>query len=188
MDRAAGTSSTARDAGPNAFDLGRVLVGIGATTLIVSLFLDWYSGGQGLTLSAWGSFELVDLLLAALALAALCAVVAGLALRDRAPLVPDPLLRVAGPLALVLVVLAIIDEPPVFAAIDAELEEGIWIALAGAVLMTVGAILGAVRISVVVAERERGRPVDPAAETQAMRAEPTADADVPPERPTPPRA
>jgi hypothetical protein len=168
VDRAetTGTAGHAQNRRGRAFDLGRVLVGIGALALIVSLFLDWYSGGPGLTFSAWGSFELVDLLLAALALAALYVVVAGLALRDRAPLVPDLLLRVAGPLALVLVVLAIIDEPPVFAAIDAELEEGVWIALAGAVLMTVGAILGAVRISVVVAERERRRrPVDPAAET-----------------------
>jgi hypothetical protein len=182
-----------REAGRGArvLDAGRLLVGIGALALLISLFLDWYGGlGSGVAITAWTSFEVVDLLLVALALAALYAVVEGIVAPERAPRAPGAVVSLAGPVALVLVLVSIIDEPPIVGGIDPTLEAGAWVALAGAVAMTVGAVLGRVRISLVVGAREPGRaPADPAAQTQPLRAEPGAptastaeDPGVPPQR------
>ena len=44
-------------------EAGPVLVGLGALVLLVSLFLDWYEPD----VTAWEAFEVLDLLLAALA-------------------------------------------------------------------------------------------------------------------------
>ena len=44
-------------------EAGPVLVGLGAVVLLISLFLDWYQPG----VTAWDAFEVLDLLLAALA-------------------------------------------------------------------------------------------------------------------------
>ena len=107
---------TAAEPGPRPLDAGRLLIGLGALALLISLFLDWYGDeASGSAISAWTSFELVDLLLAALALAALYAVVEGIAAPDRAPRLPSPLLALAGPAALILVLASIIDEPPLVA-------------------------------------------------------------------------
>ena len=48
-----------------------MLVGLGALILLISLFLDWYQPN----VTAWEAFEVLDLLLAALAIAALVAAV-----------------------------------------------------------------------------------------------------------------
>ena len=48
------------------FEMGPLLVALGAVLLLVSLFLDWYG-----PLSAWDAFEVVDVLLAALAVLSL---------------------------------------------------------------------------------------------------------------------
>ena len=50
------------------FDIGPLLVALGALVLLVGLFLDWYGG-----VNAWNSFELADVVLAALAAAGLVA-------------------------------------------------------------------------------------------------------------------
>ena len=50
------------------FDIGPLIVAVGSLVLLVSLFLDWY-GDQ----TAWGAFEVADVLMAALAVAALVA-------------------------------------------------------------------------------------------------------------------
>ena len=50
-------------------EAGPVLVGLGALILLISLFLDWYQPA----VTAWEAFEVLDLLLAALAIAALVA-------------------------------------------------------------------------------------------------------------------
>ena len=50
------------------FDIGPLIVAVGSLVLLVSLFLDWY-GGE----TAWGAFEVADVLIAALAIAALVA-------------------------------------------------------------------------------------------------------------------
>ena len=48
------------------FEVGPILVGLGAILLLVSLFLDWYGG-----LTAWDAFEVVEVMLATLAVTAL---------------------------------------------------------------------------------------------------------------------
>src|SRR3954467_1964845 len=48
------------------FEVGPILVALGALVLLVSLFLDWYG-----SLTAWEAFEVVEVLLASLAVAAL---------------------------------------------------------------------------------------------------------------------
>src|SRR5437868_844437 len=55
------------------FELGPILVALGALLLIVSLFLDWYGA-----LSAWEAFEVVDVLLAALAVTSLVGAIGSL--------------------------------------------------------------------------------------------------------------
>ena len=44
------------------FEVGPLLVALGAAILLVSLFLEWYG-----TLTAWEAFEVVEVLLAVLA-------------------------------------------------------------------------------------------------------------------------
>jgi hypothetical protein len=129
------------------FEMGPLLVALGALLLLVSLFLEWYG-----PLSAWEAFEVVDVMLAALALLSLVGAVGAL--------VPDvsyverrwlPGIVLA---VVVLVVAEIIDPPP--AAADFAADTGAWIALAAALVMLVGAVLtlGRVSVSVSVEERE----------------------------------
>ena len=129
------------------FEMGPLLVALGALLLLVSLFLDWYG-----PLSAWDAFEVVDVLLAALGVLSL---VGGLG-----TLAPDTTIverRWLLPIVLavtVLVVAEIIDPPP--AAADLTADTGAWIAFGAAIVMLIGAVLslGRVSISVSVAERE----------------------------------
>ena len=58
------------------FEVGPILVALGAIVLLVSLFLDWYG-----RLTAWDAFEVVEVLLAALAVTALV-IAAGLLAPD----------------------------------------------------------------------------------------------------------
>jgi hypothetical protein len=124
------------------FEVGPILVALGAALLLVSLFLDWYG-----PLNAWESFEVVDVLLAGLALAALV-LAAG-------QLVPElgwgerrwlPMIVVA---VAVLVAAELVDPPP--AAGAEELEQGAWLAFAAALVMLAGALLSVGRISFAVA-------------------------------------
>ena len=130
-----------------------MLVALGAVVLLVSLFLDWYG-----FLAAWEAFEVVDVLLAALAIAAIVAAV-GLLLPGAAYVegrwLPAIVLAIA-----VLVVAAILDPPP--AAQDQTLEIGAWLGFAAALVMAAGAILSFGRISfaVSVEGRERVAVVD----------------------------
>jgi hypothetical protein len=138
------------------FEMGPVLVALAALLLLVSLFLDWYG-----PLSAWDAFEVVDVLLAALAVAAL---IGGIG-----TLVPDlayverrwlPLIVLA---AAVLVAAEIIDPPP--AAADLTADVGAWIGFAAAVAMLIGGVLSVGRVSLSVSvegrdTRERVAAVD----------------------------
>jgi len=130
-----------------------MLVALGAVVLLVSLFLDWYG-----FLAAWEAFEDVDVLLPALAIAAIVAAV-GLLLPGAAYVegrwLPAIVLAIA-----VLVVAAILDPPP--AAQDQTLEIGAWLGFAAALVMAAGAILSFGRISfaVSVEGRERVAVVD----------------------------
>ena len=131
------------------FEVGPILVALGAILLLVSLFLDWYG-----PLSAWEAFEVVDVLLAGLAAAALI-VAAG-------QLVPDlelgerRWLPVIVAAIAVLVAAELIDPPP--AAGAEELEQGAWLAFAAALVMLAGAVLSVGRISFAISvEGREGR-------------------------------
>jgi hypothetical protein len=148
------------------FELGPILVAAAALLLIVSLFLDWYGG-----LTAWDSFEIVDLLLAALAVAALAA-----ALSVALPELPADrrwLPWVVGA-ALVVVVVSIIDKPP--AAAGRAVDTGAWVGFGATLGMLAGTILSLSRISFSVAVegrelRQRVSAVDerqPTTETAAV--------------------
>src|SRR5918994_2415266 len=50
------------------FDIGPLIVAVGSLVLLVSLFMDWYAGE-----TAWGAFEVADVLLTELAITALLA-------------------------------------------------------------------------------------------------------------------
>ncbi|MQA75288.1 MAG: hypothetical protein GEU88_13260 [Solirubrobacterales bacterium] len=160
--------------GPQRLNLGPALLALGAAALLVSLFLDWFKPG----LTAWTSFELVDLLLALIAVGALLAVFARAVPSAGVPALSTGRTTALAAAGLLLVLLALVNHPP--AAVGRSLDTGIWIALAGAVLMTAGAALDAARISFTVtfsprepARRER-EPQDESAgepETRPMRPE-----------------
>ena len=133
----AGSIRTPNDA--RSIEAGMLLIGAGAILLFVSLFLGWYKPG----LEAWDVFEAWDLVLAVLAIVALVAVASRLGFGP-----PRPASWMMGPAiaALVIVLYALIDPPPVLA--DGDPSTGLWLALAAAVLMAAGALLSVARISV----------------------------------------
>ncbi len=161
-----------------------MLVAVGAAVLLISLFFDWFGVGapNGGAVTAWTAFELLDVVLALLAIAVICAVLAqALPQAGRLPaLAGSPVAELAGPVALVLIVVSMLNEPPLLQAVapEIELEVGIWLALTGAALMTIGSLLTRMQISLVMNPREQGPrtgsapPADPAAETQPMPASP----------------
>jgi len=134
------------------FDIGPVLVALGALVLLVGLFLDWYGG-----LNAWDSFELADVLLAVLALAALAGAV-GLLAADAEYLDRRALPWIAGG-TFVLVAAELINPPP--GAGGQPLGLGAWLAFAAAVVIVAGTVLtfGRVSLAVAVEGRDRRRRV-----------------------------
>ena len=130
------------------FDIGPIVLGLGSILVLVSLFLAWYG-----ELSAWDTFELADVLLAALAVAGIAAAV-GLLTPDA-----DYLDRRAVPWVVgatfVLVVAEVLNPPP--AAGGQDLAIGAWLAFAGAIVMVIGALLSLGRVSFAVAVEGRDR-------------------------------
>jgi len=90
-------------------------------------------------------FEVWDVVLAALALTALYSAFEEISGRE--PLF-ERLLLLTGLLTLVIVLSQLINDPP--AAADASKETGVWLALGGAALMTLGGFLSSTHISVAV--------------------------------------
>ena len=130
------------------FDIGPVVLALGAVAVLVGLFLAWYGD-----LAAWDAFELVDVLLAALAIGALVAAV-GLLTPDAEVLDRRALPWLVGA-TLVLVVTELLDPPP--AAAGQDLGTGAWLAFAGALAMVAGAVLSLSRVSFAVAVEGRDR-------------------------------
>jgi hypothetical protein len=130
------------------FDIGPIVLALGALLLLVSLFLGWYG-----PLSAWNAFELTDVVLAALAVAAVAAALGLLApeveLLDRRA-VP----WIVGA-AFVLVAAELLDPPP--GAGGETLGTGAWLALAAAAVMVLGTVLSFGRVSFAVAVEGRDR-------------------------------
>lgn len=133
--------------GARNLDAGLLLIGLGAIMLFVSLFLEWYQPNA----EAWDVFEVWDLVLAALAIAALVAVAGRLGVGKPRP---ASWLIGASAAALVIVLYALIDPPPVADAVgDAgggfgDPGTGLWLALAATILMAAGTLLSVARISV----------------------------------------
>src|SRR4051812_4761771 len=129
-------------------DLGTALQALGAVLVLIALFLRWYDPGG----SAWRVFEIVDLLLAALAVAAIAVTLGRLGRGDE----DTPGWVQALSLAvLVVVAYELLDRPP--AARSSDLQTGAWIALGGAGAMALGALLHRARIGITIDVRERDR-------------------------------
>jgi hypothetical protein len=138
---------------PERINAGQILVVVGAVALFVSLFLNWYEGpfGGEDALSAWTAFELLDIVLAGLALVALAAAVPILREGGPATLISSRWLPWLGLAAFVLVAITLLNDPP--GARDRGLEIGAWIGLAGAAILAVGGLLSFARVSLVVSMR-----------------------------------
>ena len=128
------------------FEVGPLLVALGGLILLVSLFLDWYG-----TLTAWESFEVVEVLLAVLAVAALT-VAAGLLLPDLGYLERRWLPPVVAG-ATLLVLAEVVDPPPL--ASGEDLEAGAWLAFGAVLVMCAGALLTFGRISFALSVEDR---------------------------------
>jgi hypothetical protein len=128
--------------------VGPLIASIGAVMLIVSLFLNWYEDISGFTV-----FEFLDLLLVLLGLATIASLAGGLGLVKPAP---SPAVSLAVAIFTVFVVASqLVNDPPAVAGSSADQDVGIWLALGGAGLMVVGAVLAYARISLSVEARER---------------------------------
>ena len=149
---------TGAPAGARTFEAGTLLLGAGALLLLISLFLEFYQPG----IDAWEVFEVWDLVLAALAVVALVAAASRLGFGP-----PRPPSWVIGPAiaALVIVLYAILDPPPVTTGLeDGDPGTGLWLALAASILMAAGAVLSVARISVAFTAAgpdPRARPATP---------------------------
>lgn len=120
-------------------EAGPVLVGLGALVLLISLFLDWYQPA----VTAWEAFEVLDLLLAALGIAALVAAVG--AIRPEATVVERHWLPAIVAAITIIVVAQLLDPPP--ALVDGDPDTGAWLALGAAIVMCIGTLLTLGRVS-----------------------------------------
>jgi hypothetical protein len=155
---------------PRRIDLGRAVLGAGAALLLISLFTEWYDTGP----TGWEVFESLDLVLAAIAVAAVVAAI-------RPDAVPPAAAWALPGAALVIVIVQLVNAPP--AAGDGDPSTGAWLALAASLLMAAGSALSLAAISVTVHVREREvrrrvPAVDRRAEREAAEAE-DLDADAP---------
>jgi len=130
--------------------LGPLVGTLGSVLLAVSLFLDWWDG-----VTAFTAFEVLDLVLLGLAAGTAAALLAeaGVAV-PRSPLSGRALPLAA--VALVIVLTQIVNDPPlVLGGSGPDHATGIWLALAGAVLMAAGALVTGSKISLAVDVRRR---------------------------------
>jgi hypothetical protein len=145
---------------PTRVPVGPLVAAVGAVILLVSLFLDWYEN-----LTAFTVFELVDIVLVVCALLIVVQLAGGMGL-IRPPASPGVALIVAL-FTLGVVLTQLVNDPPAVAGSNGpDRDIGIWIAVAGALLMAVGALLATAHISLAIEPRER-REVDHEAETVA---------------------
>jgi hypothetical protein len=149
---------------PRRLDAGAVVAAAGALLLLVSLFLDWY-GDRDEGFTAWTVFELIDVLLAAIAVLTLSTFLSRSEIESRLPQVP---LLVLGSAALVLTASQLIDKPPVVALSELELQTGAWLALAASALLLAGAFMSVARVSFSVEHREP-RVGSPPPETETVK-------------------
>jgi hypothetical protein len=120
------------------FEIGPLIVAVGSLVLLVSLFMDWYAGE-----TAWGAFEVADVLLAALAIVALVAALGQIA--EEIAVLDRRWLPVAVLAATLLVIAELLSPPPVVGGADPQ--EGAWVAFAAALVMLLGTVLSLGRVS-----------------------------------------
>jgi hypothetical protein len=130
------------------FDIGPILLALGAALLLIALFLRWYG-----PLTAWGAFEITDILLAALAVAAFVGAL-GLLAPELEYLDQRAVPWIVGA-AFVVVVAELLDPPP--GAGGETLGTGAWLALAAVAAMVAGVVLALGRITFAVAVEGRDR-------------------------------
>jgi hypothetical protein len=128
--------------------VGPLVASIGALLLIVSLFLNWWTG-----VTAFTAYEFLDLLLLLLALATIVSLAGGLGLVRPAV---SPGVALAVSVFTILVVLSqVVNDPPAIVGTGRGHAVGIWLALGGAALMVAGAVLGYAQISLAIETRRR---------------------------------
>ena len=149
--------------------VGPLLAALGALVLLVSLFLDWYAD-----ITAWTVFEVLDLVLAGLALFALLSLARELGF-PRADMIGAGALLPLAAAAFLIVVSQLLNHPP--AGNAEEKSTGIWLAFGATAVMLAGAILASARIS-------RALDVERRDETEPTRPVP-ADERPPPTGPRP---
>jgi hypothetical protein len=131
------------------------LVGVaGGVLLFVSLFLKWYESEEP-KFTAFTVFEVLDLVLAVLAFGAVVALTESLGVlpsgsRSRAKL-GLPL----GAVALAIIVSQLLNDPPAVVGEGIGKEIGLWLALAGALLIVAGGLLSVAHISLALDVDER---------------------------------
>ena len=161
---------------PRRIEAGPLLVGLGAILLLVSVFLDWYTP----QVTAWDAFEVLDIALAVLAVAALVAAI-GVLLPD-SPLIERRWLPVIVALATLIVGSQILDPPP---GVDGDPDTGAWLALGAAVVLCAGAILTLGRVSFALTFEGRADAPRRVSAVDA-RTDPTTGEVIPPTGPTEP--
>lgn len=151
-------------------NIGKPIALLGVLLLLISLFLAWFEipGDDGIT--AWTAFEALDLVLAAIGVAAL--VIIGSHLLRRPSPIPERWEPALATAALVIVGAGILNHPPAATGLDQKV--GAWLALAGAALFVAGSLVGRARISISMSFDE------PAARAQTRPAEPAPPASPPP--------
>ena len=120
------------------FDIGPLIVAVGSLLLLVSLFMDWYG-----RVTAWGVFEVADVLLAVLAIGALVASLGMIA--EEISVLDARWLPAIVLSATVLVIAELLSPPPVVGGADPQ--EGAWLAFAAVLVMLLGAVLSLGRVS-----------------------------------------
>ena len=143
------------------FDIGPFVLALAALVLLVSLFLPWVDYGASVrtiangtgasSVNAWRWFEITDLLLAALAIAAIVAA-AGL-ITPSVDLIDRRYVPWIVGAAFVLVANQIIEPHNAIG----ERGTGAWLAFAATVVMIIGAVLSLTKVSFAVAVEGRDR-------------------------------
>ena len=118
--------------------MGELVGAVSGLGLLVASFLPWYSAG-GEEATAWQAFSVVDLFLAAAALAGLSVgIVVLFRLSVSYPIAGCAVATLFGGIALVLVVIRLLSPP----GEGLDLEFGAWLGLLCAAGLTIGGYLG----------------------------------------------
>jgi hypothetical protein len=117
---------------------GEWIAGVSGVALLVSLFLDWYSGPGGASANGWESFSVTDVLLAISALWGIALALG--AATQRSPAVPQAVGQLTVPFAFVAAVAVVIQALSLPEGASAR-EVGLWLGI----VATLGVLVGAWR-------------------------------------------